>query len=361
MRVLFDHQIFLSYKFGGVARYHFKLYESLLRLKNQHAYEIVHFGTDNHYLDGEKKIIDFKGRKKVVGYINNRLVINRFKNVEVFHPTYYDTYFLGRKDVPAYVLTIHDMIPEWEYQSGNGVFKQLVDCKRQLLEKASAVIAISEATKKDISVFSRIDPAKITVIHHGEPDYFSKYSGMRQDYNPGEAYVLYVGYRDGYKNFKFALKGLASFLKKEPVSLKVVGKEVSREEKELISQLGLEHKVIFLRETSEDTLYSLYQQALCFIYPSLMEGFGIPILEAFYSGCPVICSDIDCFREVASDAALYFDPKSPESLNRTMEKVYSSREVRNELRKKGESRLRSFSWAHTAKATNGVYEAALNH
>lgn len=356
MKVLFDHQIFLLYKFGGVARYHFKLLKSLCDLKNDNIYEVVHYGTDNYYLDGERKVLNYKGRKKIVGLINNRMVINKLKNVSVFHPTYYDTYFINYKKTPNFVLTIHDMIPEWEFKSGNNVFKSLVEQKRKLLEKASSIIAISEATKKDILYFTSIDPQKVTVIHHGEPDYFFKLSAGDQMPTAKKDYFLYVGNRGGYKNFNILLTSLSSFLKKENVFIKVVGRELNKEEHELINRLGITEYILFINETSEEVLFNLYKNAICFIYPSLMEGFGIPILEAFYAECPVVCSDIPCFKEIAMNAALYFDPKSPESICSAVQKIYSDKQLQTELINKGMRRLNSFSWSNTAKATNAVYE-----
>jgi glycosyltransferase involved in cell wall biosynthesis len=109
----------------------------------------------------------------------------------------------------------------------------------------------------------------------------------------------------------------------------------------------------------DESLRSLYARAEAFIFPSLYEGFGIPTLEAFSCGCPVLSSDTAALREVAGDAALYFEPKSVQSIQQAMVRILSESGLRNDLRKKGEQRLMLFSWKKCAAQTLAVYEKVL--
>ena len=106
-------------------------------------------------------------------------------------------------------------------------------------------------------------------------------------------------------------------------------------------------------------LLQLYRHARLFVYPSLYEGFGIPILESFSQQCPVVLSNASCFPEVAGDAAEYFDPMDAQAQAAAMLAVMDSEEHRNELTKAGASRLKLFTWDNTVKKTREVYKKVL--
>lgn len=126
-----------------------------------------------------------------------------------------------------------------------------------------------------------------------------------------------------------------------------------------IDRFGLKEKVIFAGYVDDDTLAALYSGARGFIYPSLYEGFGLPVLEAMASGCPVICSNAASLPEVAGDAALLVDPHAPADLAAAMERVAQDDAVRRQLIAEGLSRAKEFSWARTAKKTLTVFEKAI--
>jgi glycosyltransferase involved in cell wall biosynthesis len=110
---------------------------------------------------------------------------------------------------------------------------------------------------------------------------------------------------------------------------------------------------------TDNQLAYVYSKALAFIFPSLYEGFGIPILEAFSCGCPVLLSNKSCFPEVAQDAAIYFDPQNSESILQAIEKVLIDKKLRSEKIEKGFKRLRDFSWQKMALHTENVYKSIL--
>ena len=108
-----------------------------------------------------------------------------------------------------------------------------------------------------------------------------------------------------------------------------------------------------------NTLFALYQRAIAFVYPSLYEGFGIPILEAFACGCPVILSNSSCFPEVAEDAALFFNTENKDDLSHKLEEIILNSDLRNSLINKGLNRQRAFSAEKKAKETYEVYKSIL--
>jgi glycosyltransferase involved in cell wall biosynthesis len=118
--------------------------------------------------------------------------------------------------------------------------------------------------------------------------------------------------------------------------------------------------VKFLDFITGDELARLYRNAVVFVYPSLYEGFGIPILEAFSSGCPVIASNVTSIPEVGGDAALYFDPRSEDQIANSLQLVLSDSVLRETLKEKGRVRAKQFSWSETARKTLAVYKACQN-
>jgi glycosyltransferase involved in cell wall biosynthesis len=131
-------------------------------------------------------------------------------------------------------------------------------------------------------------------------------------------------------------------------------KYFSDSERALIDSLNLSKRVSQY-SVSDDLLFELYKKATVFVFPSLYEGFGIPILEAFSAGCPVACSNKGSLPEVAGDAAVFFDPKDEDSICNAVDQLISDKAFRNGLINKGYERLRNFSWKETAHRTKKLY------
>ena len=136
------------------------------------------------------------------------------------------------------------------------------------------------------------------------------------------------------------------------------GGKFTREEMQLLSTLGIIGQ-ISQYDLSDDNLAHFYKNALAFIFPSLYEGFGIPILESFACGCPLLCSDTSSLPEIAGEAACYFDPYSEASIQNVLLKVLEDTHLRNDLILKGYERLKKFSWQQTAEQTKKIYESVL--
>jgi glycosyltransferase involved in cell wall biosynthesis len=175
-----------------------------------------------------------------------------------------------------------------------------------------------------------------------------------------ESYLLYVGDRARYKNFRTFFLAYAMLARSRPdLHLVCVSpKRFRRAELDLIEGFGLERRCIHLRANDRQLAF-LYRNAALFVYPSLYEGFGLPILEAFAADCPVALSDASCFPEIAGEAAVYFDPSSVTSIAGALESGLSCRASRQRLIRGGRERLKRFSWAATAEKTAAVYEKCL--
>lgn len=365
MNILYDHQIFVDV-YGGISRY----FSELMRQFNQKGgltFALPVWCSNNYYLrqnlGKDHKIFfndwKFRGKTHFMLFLNNMKSRNALlgQEFDVFHPTYYDPYFLKYINRKPFVLTIFDMIhesfPQYfhakDYTSRN---------KRFLAGRASKIIAISEATKKDIVRLYNIPEDKITVIYLGE-----SLSGLRACKPAGNIpsqYILFVGSRKGYKNFFFFIKSITPLIKKDP-HLHVIcagGGSFDLAENTMLKELGLENHVHYFGATDKNMRW-FYQNAVAFVFPSLYEGFGIPILEAFASGCPVILSQSSALAEIGAEAAVYFDPRSEISIRESVSKVIEQPALRGHLRGEGQKRLKQFSWIKTAEQTQELYRSLL--
>lgn len=367
MHVLFDHQIYCNQNYGGISRYFYELSCKLTLMGNKCTNSILfsenEFTWDPAQFHARKFIpFHFKGRARIKEYLNRRASIRMLRegNFDVLHPTYYDTYYLGlnRPERPL-VATFHDLIHEKfasRYPKHLKNIRQVTADRIALLQSATAVIAVSESTKKDIVEHYRIDPMRIYVTHLAGslpvPD-------RQPDPSWGD-YILFVGNRQAYKNFDTFISAIAPLLRKEK-NLKVIcagGGGFSKTELGLINYLNIFTQVCQI-PINDQKLATLYSHALFFVFPSLYEGFGIPILEAFSCGCPAILSDKSSLPEVGGNAALYIDPESTTSILAQVEALYYSPALRELYRQKGLCRAENFSWTATAQKTLNIYESIL--
>ena len=315
---------------------------------------------------------DFRGKRKLFeltekifpsfpsySNVNKPLSIAALKkqDFDVFHcpSTTADTYFLEYLQDKPFVLTVHDMISELFFPPNNSQTK----VKSKLVPLASHIVTVSQNTKIDLMRLMNVPEEKISVIYHGAPSI----APMDSPRLLPEPYFLYIGRRERYKNFDQTLIDFAAFHKDFPeVVFVVVGGPFNGEERELVKSLGVEACVKNVL-ASEPELVSLYKNAIGFIFPSLYEGFGLPILEAFTYECPVLLNDTSCFPEIAGDAGVFFHsrPERKESnLPEVMRKVYSmSQGERDNIINKGLARRRCFSWEESSKRLAEVYRSVL--
>ncbi|MGV3557738.1 glycosyltransferase family 4 protein [Larkinella arboricola] len=363
MKILFDHQAFTGVRYGGVSRYFYDLMITL-RQKDIRTQLSILFSNNAYLLEsGTFRVqsfpyfLGFMPTNMLFSQINRLWSIAQLKQnqYDVFHPTFFHPYFLKHTKKP-FVLTYHDAIKDKFGEQFGHIDNASKDLKQQLLDRAARVIAVSENTKSDLVQLFGIKAEKITVVHHATAFQNLRIPETFQILVP-DAYLLYVGARNDYKNFIPFLKALAPTFQKYPhVQLVCAGGgPFNPEETRAIQQLGLTDRVS-QRNIDDFVLFRLYQKALAFVYPSLYEGFGIPILEAFAADCPVVLSRASCFPEVAQDAALYFDPESAADIRQQIEKVILDDSLRRSLVQKGRERRQDFSLAKMASQTLQVYQ-----
>lgn len=359
--ILYDNQIFDIQRFGGISRY----FCEILRRLNMKKDIAVRYSV-NYYLTtyrlGKHRIplprFIFKHYRKQCQNQNKELSKNLLQqsNKYLFHPTYYDPYFLKYIGSNPYVITVHDMIHE-RFPSYFSDASEIIAHKKEVITHAKRIIAISQNTKEDIIQLLHISPEKIDVIYHSTS--MRPFTG-KQHLTLPDSFLLFVGDRTPYKNFNRLAKAFSELsTKDENLFLVCTGMPFKQSEKELLDKLNISNKVIHIKATDR-TLAELYSRAKLFVFPSLYEGFGIPILEAYACYCPVALSNTSCFPEIAGDAGIYFDPYSETSILESIKEVIYDDRKRTESIMRGRERLKLYSWEKATALTQKTYLKALN-
>jgi glycosyltransferase involved in cell wall biosynthesis len=277
------------------------------------------------------------------------------------------------------VITIHDMIwlfPKKYSQSKAGSLQwKLIEWYNRLIpryasKRASAIITVSQVSKEDIATQLKIEPDLIFVTSEAANQSFQPI----KEKGPGQAFrkkhglhfrfILAIGSADPRKNLETLVRAYAmlpDFLQAAyhlvivwtaPVLAPAISK--------LVTSLGLDDQVQFLNKISNEDLVLLYNEASLFVFPSLYEGFGLPLLEAMACGVPVVAANTSSIPEIAGDAARLFDAKDPQELSRTMAQVLGDEDVKTNMVKKGFQRSATFSWEKCAHETLSVYSKVLS-
>jgi glycosyltransferase involved in cell wall biosynthesis len=240
---------------------------------------------------------------------------------------------------------------------------------RNCVRNASAIIAVSAETKRDIADLVRITPDKLTkatVIHEGwEHMRDADVGATLPDTLPSSDYLFFLGTNRAHKNLTVLLKafGKARDLLPPNKLLVITGSSAKLDaaQTELVEQINSAgRRVVFTGFVSDAVVGELYRKADAFLFPSLKEGFGLPILEAYYHGTPLIAARAPAIPEVAGDGALYFDPLDVDSITEAILQFYANPLLGAEMVERGRQRLKQFSWAKAAAETVAVYRTVLN-
>jgi glycosyltransferase involved in cell wall biosynthesis len=272
------------------------------------------------------------------------------------------------------VVTVHDVIqfvlPEYAWRKISRVYFGLVSAGAR---RAQAVITVSECSKQDIMKILGLGPERIHVI--GNAVDASLYpvrdawllANVRERYGVAPRFVLYFGGFDLRKNVPRLIEAYARL----PAALRreyqlviagryqYLGHPLYPDPRETVRLLGLEGNVIFTGQIREQDKAPLYSAATVFAFPSLYEGFGMPVLEAMACGTPVVTSNVSALPEVAGDAGLLVNPYSPEAITEALAELLESAARRDDLSRRGLERARRFTWPQVAEQTVRVYKQIL--
>ncbi|GAB4445434.1 MAG: glycosyltransferase family 1 protein [Chloroflexi bacterium OHK40] len=272
---------------------------------------------------------------------------------------------------PPSVVTIHDL--------GYLAFPEAHTARRRLelhlttrwsLRSARRVIAISSATRDDLVRHYQADPARIAVVHHGLSPGFcpvapETVAAVRARYGIDQDYFLYVGTIQPRKNLARLIEAFALMQdtgsNPTPPLLVIAGRRgwLSAPIERLATELGLDGRVRFVGYLPEHDLPAMLSGATAFVFPSLYEGFGMPVLEAMACGAPVLTSTTSALPEVAGDAALMVDPADTGAIAAALVRLAGEPKLRAELRVRGLDRAAHFTWERCARETIAVFDAAL--
>ena len=364
MRIAFDYQTFFWQSYGGISRYFTRLAQGLLDLDQQ--VEIFAPLHCNSYLSSLPQgivsgrfIKQFppKTSRLLLAYnqLGSRYKITKWQP-DVVHETYYSRVGMAPKHCQT-LITVHDMIHEL-FPNDFPAHDNTSYVKRRAVERADHIICVSENTKQDLTRLFGVPNCKISVVHHGF-DQFVEDESPSPRASGAKPFLLYVGQREGYKNFLGLLKAVASSAKllSEFDIVAFGGGKYSMVEMTLIASLGFSENQVRQVSGDDGLLGNYYRLARAFIYPSLYEGFGIPPLEAMAHQCPVISSNTSSMPEVIGNAAEYFVPNECESMRFAIEAVVYSEHRIDDLQKKGVARLSHFSWSKCTQETLAVYRS----
>ena len=234
------------------------------------------------------------------------------------------------------------------------------------LSKADRIIAISESTKQDIVREYHINPDKINVVYLGvDPTQFpvivpEVVSDIKKKHSLKDEYIVHVGTMQPRKNLMRLIAAFDAIKGSSHADLQLVliGKKgwMYKDIFSLVQELHLERDVILLDYVDNNTLSGIMRGAKALVYPSLYEGFGLPILEAFSCGLPVIASRSSSLPEIGGDAVIYFDPYNTDEIIHAISELLEDADKRAEMAQKGRERVNLFSWEKTARETIEAYE-----
>lgn len=342
---------FLSQKPTGITTYALNILSNLQSLKltlltsqsisDYKCYEISSKLTPDHGTKGHFK----------------RLIWTQFQLPQIYKNLKSSLLFSPLPEAPLYsncrfVVTSFDMIP-LRFAKG---FSPLTAYHRyytpQVLKQAQHIICISQTTAKDITDFYQIPASKITAIPlaHDRTHFLPLNL-------PTSNYFLYIGRQDPYKNIQRLISAFAALPNCKDYELWLVGPIDSRYTPTLkvqVAELGVTNQVKFLDYVPYSELPKIINQAIALVFPSLWEGFGLPVLEAMACGTPVITSNLSSLPEVAGDAAILIDPYNIGEITEAMQAIATNSELRSRLSSQGITHSQQFSWEKTGKATAEV-------
>jgi len=269
-----------------------------------------------------------------------------------------------------FIVTIHDLIihhfPTGKASTHSSLvymfkilgYKYIIS---KACKKAKKIIAVSKATKDEIVDHLKVPQDKIKVIYEGVDDKITNSRSQIPNKSQNKKYFLFVGNVYPHKNVERLLKSFNIFLQYFPNTLLTfVGKEdfFYKRLKETVNKMDLDKKIIFYSGVLDKELGALYENSIAVVVPSLMEGFGLPALEAMANSCLVLASSIPSLKEICGENAIYFDPYEVDDMAEKMKKAYL-KEYDEKIIERGFERSKEFSFHKMAEETLKIYEQSI--
>ena len=363
MRILYDGQIFSKQNKGGINRY-FQNLIAYLPLELSPIVSTLNDDIDNVLKHPRIRFIRYLRKGFPLGTLSLwfekyyfRIATKRYRP-SIIHPTYY--YSLSQHYVSKYkypvVITVYDMIHEKILNVSPDA--EIIKRKNDSIQRADAIICISENTKRDLLEYHKIDQEKVFVTPLASE--IEHRLSFGDESVPEKPYFLYIGYRGSYKNYTVLMEAFSKVApQKKDIVLAVVGAPFSDDEIKRMIELKIYDRVIPFGEVDDKHLAKLYRCSTALVYPSLYEGFGIPLIEAMACKTVVIASNRSSIPEVVGAAGILFDPQKPDDLSDILCDIVDNENRREPLIKKGLERSKLFSWKLTAEKTVNVYNAMI--
>jgi len=285
--------------------------------------------------------------------------------VDIFHTQYIAPFWLP-KNIKL-VLTIHDIsfnfFPKYIKKSDLFFLKTLLP---RSIRRANKIITVSQSEQEQIINFYKIQPEKIDFVYNGvDYENFAKEFSeeekekVRQKYNLPQKFLLYIGTFQPRKNIPVLIEAIKSLDIKLILAGNRNARNFDKKINEVIEKNNFQNKVIFPGWIDEEDKPALLQIADCFVFPSLYEGFGIPIVEAMAAGTPVISSNKTSLPEVGKDGALFCDPKNTDEFSKRIYQAIADENLKADIIKRGSEIAKLYSWQKTAEKTLNMYKSLM--
>ena len=334
MKIIFDNIIFDLQKFGGISRYWLEVTNRFKASNECYFFN----GLTNEKISNHFKVSNKESAVPIrfLRYLD----FQRKADGDIFHSSYYRI-MKGIKNV----VTVHDFTYEY-YRKGLAKYLHSYQ-KKRAIQNAELIICISESTKKDLYKFYPNLNKKVNVIYNGVGEKFKKI----YDYKTFNSRVLYVGDRKNYKNFDQLVDALKLT---NDFELDIVGGgKLTKQELSKLNKINFKH----YEAINDEGLNQLYNISFAFVYPTLYEGFGLPIIEAFKAGCPVVCHKGSSTVEIAKDCAIVGEI-SPEFILESLIKL-KDLDFRKKLVDKAILEAKNYSWDKCFEQTRKAYKSIL--
>ena len=294
------------------------------------------------------------------------LFVSRPRPNVFFTPTHYAPRF---SPIPTVISVMDLSYIHFPHLFNKKDLFQLKQWTSYSVKNAAKILTISKSSKDDIINYYHVSKDKVVVTYPGisenKPGKEKTYSmeKLQKKYGITTDYILFVGTLQPRKNITRLIEAFAKIVKNHPeISLIVVGKKGWQYEEILLSpgKFGVGTQVKFLDFVTDDDLPLFYQNAICFVLPSLYEGFGLPVLEAMKFGCPVITSNVSSLPEAGGTACLYIDPLDIDDIAQKLKQMIEDPLLRKKMVQAGRRHIKKFSWEKTAKETLAVLQEVAN-